>query len=514
MAGAVSEPFDAVLTALERADLENLRVEGMIENEEEGYRPGVDDATLIKGVDDVHPKNNVDDETVLVQPGSGDSSAPGESGVADSEEIQPGTVIRDRFVVESIIGKGGMGIVYRAKDLRKEENQDRDPYVALKVLSEQFRRNPTMVMALQREARKAQTLAHPSITTVYDFDRDADRVYITMEVLEGKPLDEVIAEHPQGMPKSKVWPLVRGLCLGLAYAHNKNIVHSDFKPGNVFLTTDNRIKILDFGIARAAPASSSPSSLEASDATQFDAGELGALTPSYASCEMWEGAEPHPSDDVYALAIVTYQLLTGHHPFDSLPAPRAKALHMQPKQINGLNRREWRAIQHGLAFDRGKRTPHAAEFLRELEGSSKLWLGLAASVLLLAGVSGYVVYQEVQSEMAARPAVPFAELPEEVQQKFTRLISEGDTLEKFGDVPSALSVYKEAYQLHPRDPEALKRLEGLLQQLTGDTIERGQARDLKVLDDNLKSVMSIDEFLGNRKALVEARDKIQEALNR
>ncbi len=81
-------------------------------------------------------------------------------------------MIRDRFVLEDPLGKGGMGTVFRARDLRKEEAQDRNPYVAIKILNEDFKRHPRSLQALQREARKSQTLAHPNIVTVYDFDRD------------------------------------------------------------------------------------------------------------------------------------------------------------------------------------------------------------------------------------------------------------------------------------------------------------------------------------------------------
>src|SRR5262245_42780353 len=306
--------------------------------------------------------------------------------IAEPDALGPGSIIKDRFVIESVIGRGGMGVVYRARDMRKEETRDRDPYVALKVLSDQFRRNPTMVIGLQREARKAQTLAHPNITTVFDFDRDDEIVYITMEVLEGKPLNQLIEMHPMGLEKTRALHILRGLCLGLAYAHNKNIVHSDFKPGNVFVTEEDRSKILDFGIARAAPVER----IEASQTTQFDASELGALTPSYASCEMFEGRDPHPSDDVYALAVVAYQLFSGKHPFDMAPAPQARSQKLEPTPIKGLKRREWRAIRRGLEFAREKRSANAAEFLRDLEGSPRLRLAVAAAAVLLVGGSGYI----------------------------------------------------------------------------------------------------------------------------
>ena len=151
-----------------------------------------------------------DDATMVVRAPSGaledtrveSSDAPGvvdETAVASDAEargrahdLRIGSVINDRFVIEGILGRGGMGVVYRARDLRKEETGDRDPFVALKVLSDEFRRDPRMVVALQRESRKAQTLAHPNIATVYDFDRDGDIVYLTMEELDGQPLKDVI----------------------------------------------------------------------------------------------------------------------------------------------------------------------------------------------------------------------------------------------------------------------------------------------------------------------------------
>jgi hypothetical protein len=418
----------------------------------------------------------------------------------DGAPLRPGSVIKSRFVIESVIGRGGMGVVYRAKDLRKEETQDRDPYVALKVLSDQFRRDPTMVIALQREARKAQTLAHPNITTVFDFDRDGDMVYMTMEVLDGKPLNALIEAHPDGVEKSRALFILRGLCLGLAYAHNKNIIHSDFKPGNVFVTADDRSKILDFGIARAAPVER----IEASQTTQFDAGALGALTPSYASCEMFEGREPHPSDDVYALAIVAYQLLSGKHPFDFAPAPEARARKLEPRPIKGLKRREWRAIRRGLAFAREDRSADAAAFLRDLEGSPRLRLALAASAVLLVGAGGYIGWSEYQRVLAERPDVAFNALPAETQQEFAKLMKDGTELEAYRDVGSALELYLQAYTLHPRNPEAVARIEGLI----GTLVEHSHdvsAEEVRVFAQNVDNVMQTDAYLRNRKALIAAK---------
>jgi serine/threonine protein kinase len=466
---------------------------------------GDDDATRVMRQTS-EPSPN---DATLLRPAAARASAAGR----DDAELRPGAVVRERFVIESVLGRGGMGVVYRAKDLLKEEMRDSDPWVALKVLGGDYARDPRMMMALQREARKAQTLAHPNIATVYDFDRDGERVFLTMEALDGEPLDKLIEEHPQGLPRAKALPMIRGLCLGLAYAHNKGIVHSDFKPGNVFYTSDGRTRILDFGIARAAPAgtfaSKASSTREASTTTQFDAGELGALTPAYASCEMFEGQEPHPADDVFALAIVAYQLLSGRHPFDFAPSIEARKRHLHPEPIKGLKGREWRALRHGLEFERKSRTPHAAKFLRDLEGSPRLRVAAAVLItgaLASAGYAGYDWYARRQAEL---PDVAFRDLPTAVQSEFATILSDGDTFDKFGDTAAALDRYVAAYKLHPRNPDALARIESLVTRLTATAQASRDPRDAEVLRANLDAVMQIDDFLANRAALVASRSALE-----
>jgi hypothetical protein len=455
-----------------------------------------DDATRI-----VRPEPN-DDATHVVA--SAPRAAP---ATAPSGELASGTVVRDRFVIDRVLGRGGMGVVYRAKDLRKEEMRDSDPFVALKVLGVDYSADPRMMMALQREARKAQSLAHPNIATVYDFDRDGAQVYITMEVLDGAPLNEVIEQHPQGLPRPQALSIIRGLCLGLAYAHNKGIVHSDFKPGNIFLTADERTRILDFGIARAAPAGSfseKAAGAKAATTTQFDAGDLGALTPSYASCEMFEGLDPHPADDVFALAIVAYQLFSGRHPFDFTPAPEARRQGLEPAPIKGLKRREWRALKHGLAFERDNRSGHAAEFLRDMEGSPRLRLAAAVALTLALASAGYAGYDWYATRLAEQPDVDFADLAPDVRSQFEATMADGATFEKFGDAAGALDRYLTAYRLHPRNPQAVGHIESLVATLTERALAGGDARDARVLKDNLDALVATDDFLARRPELVRA----------
>lgn len=285
-------------------------------------------------------------------------------GPGANQPVEIGSVIKGRFVLESVLGQGGMGKVFKARDLRKEEAQDRNPFVALKILNEDFKRHPQALQALQREARKAQDLAHPNIVTVWDFDREGDTVFMTMEQLEGESLDKFTKRHSlRGVPVSEALILIEGLANGLAYAHRQGVVHSDFKPANAFLTKSGDVKIFDFGIARAAK---SPTDLEG-EKTLFDAGELGALTPAYASCEMLEGIEPDPRDDIYALAIVAYELIGGRHPFDKKSAVKARDEGIKPERLKALSTRQWRALARGLAFAREERSPSVEVFLEGIK---------------------------------------------------------------------------------------------------------------------------------------------------
>jgi serine/threonine protein kinase len=311
--------------------------------------------------------------------------------VADGPPLGRGSVVKERFVLEEELGRGGMGIVFKARDLRKDEAQDRNPWVALKLLNDEFRRHPESLKALQRESRKAQHLAHANVVTVYDFDRDGGNVFMVMELLEGESLDMLIRDNEgTGLGVEKALRLTRDLCRAMAYAHEQGVVHSDFKPANAFLTKEGIVKVFDFGIARAAKRADNVSG----STTLFDPGTLGALTPTYASCEMIEGLEPDSRDDVYAMACVAYELLTGKHPFNRSSAVEARDKRMTAKRPRGLKRHQWRAIQHGLQFSRDKRTASAQQFLNELMPRKRrptVHIGLAAVVVVGLVVVGLLV---------------------------------------------------------------------------------------------------------------------------
>jgi len=304
----------------------------------------------------------------------------------DGQQIQVGTVIKDRFELIELVGEGGMGMVFKAMDRRKIEAQDRNPYLAIKILNEQFKRHPESLKALQREARKAQDLAHPNIVTVFDFDREGSTVYMTMEYLDGESLKDIIKKNPNGLPVQRVISLIEGMCQGLSYAHAKGIVHSDFKPGNVFINRAGVIKIFDFGIARAAKTKMIGDT--EGEKTTFDAATLGALTPAYASPEMFAGQDPDPRDDLFALACIAYELFSGKHPYNKERADQARVKGINPKRLEQLNRLQWRGLAKGLNFDRTARTASALHFLRDIKRKkSKLPIIIGSSVLTIMVIS-------------------------------------------------------------------------------------------------------------------------------
>nr|WP_269783339.1 protein kinase [Marinibactrum halimedae] len=318
-------------------------------------------------------------------------------------------MLKKRFVLERVLGRGGMGVVYKAKDLRKVEAEDRNPYVAAKVLGRSFKDHPDAFKALQKETAISQTLAHPNIVTVHDFDRDGNTIYMTMELLEGTPLDKVLKEHKGvGLGKKQALHLFTDMCAALAYAHKRDLIHSDFKPGNVFVTVDNAAKVLDFGIARAASVGSKTAIADGQGAgstqggNDFDPGSLGALTPGYASLEMFQGETPCFSDDVYALACVLYEMLCGEHPYDKTPANKAIEEGLKPKRPDGLTNREWKALTKGLALKREDRWKSTEQFMYHLLPRRRSpWVrGIAATTFVAIGLAAWFGYESYQAELS------------------------------------------------------------------------------------------------------------------
>lgn len=264
-----------------------------------------------------------------------------------------GELLGGRYRIERELGEGGMGVVYLATD-----EQVPGERFAIKVLKEELQ--PSALALLREEVRKTRLLSHQNIIDVHSVNVDGQKLYVLMEYLEGKSLDMLLDEEfGRGIPFSHAWPIIEDVGAALGNAHDHNVIHSDLKPANVFLTISGKTKLLDFGIARVSrgPLLHAP---------------IGprALTPAYASCEMLEGNEADRRDDIYSFACVIYEMLCGERPFGEHTALEARedAAQMPPLQV--LSREQNAALAKALAFDREARTGTVETLLAGLAAHS------------------------------------------------------------------------------------------------------------------------------------------------
>jgi formylglycine-generating enzyme required for sulfatase activity/predicted Ser/Thr protein kinase len=324
--------------------------------------------------------------------------------------IGVGDILQGRFSLVALIGEGGMSRVFKAIDLRRAEAGATDPYVAVKVLTEPFNEYFGSVVALQREAHKLQSMAHPNIVRVIDCDRDGQTVFMTMEYLAGRSLQEILrSSGTSGMEPSAALSLVAAVGDALDYAHRNHIVHGDLKPGNVIVTERGTVKVIDFGMAKfIARADIAPDLKTSKDTTPK------AITPRYASPEMAAGHDPEPTDDVYALACIAYEALGGKDPFGRQSQPTTRDPHFQLPRPPRMPTHQYLALVRALAFDRQNRTPSVRRFLDELLATHrraliKRWAWLAAvAVVLIAGITFWIHsrHTPLRTGSGARPAVP------------------------------------------------------------------------------------------------------------
>jgi eukaryotic-like serine/threonine-protein kinase len=230
-------------------------------------------------------------------------------------------LLNNRYQLESSIGSGGMAVVYRARDLMLERS------VAVKVLREDFSSDPSFRDRFRQEARAAANLYHPNIVTIHDFGLDAGRLFIVMEMVPGTDLKSITQKRGRLSVEEAVNIMVQA-CAGIGYAHRAGLVHCDIKPHNMLVTPDQRLKVADFGIARAL------ASIRPDEKINVVWG-----SPQYFSPEQAAGGAPSPASDVYSLGVVMYELLTGQLPFIAATATELAQMHRQaapppPRQFN------------------------------------------------------------------------------------------------------------------------------------------------------------------------------------
>ena len=302
-------------------------------------------------------------DTVEAAAAAGATQGTALDGASPVPEI--GSVLRSRYILESRLGDGGMGTVFKATDSYRSDLPEGNRHVAIKFLHENIDDSPEVVSNLRREFHCAQTLSHPNVVKVYELDQDGGVAFFTMEFLEGKLLSAVIGDlNGLTLPRSDAWRIILEMGAGLAHAHARNVIHADLKPQNIMITESGEVRILDFG-ASSAVARRHPGAPEVRKSNST------ALTPAYACCELLDGQQADPRDDLYALACVSYELLAGEHPFQRRRSTEARELGLVARRPQGLTEQQWQALAMGLAWCREDRFISVLEWIARLKPQAR-----------------------------------------------------------------------------------------------------------------------------------------------
>ena len=229
--------------------------------------------------------------------------------------MNEGTLLNNRYQLLEQLGSGGMSDVFRARDLMLERS------VAIKVLHEDYSNDSAFQQRFRQEARAAANLSHPNIVTVHDFGLDHGQLFIVMEHIPGKDLKTLLRQRGRYSVEDAI-PLMVQACAGIGYAHRAGLVHCDVKPHNMIVTPDGRLKVTDFGIARAL-----------STILPDERADVVWGSPQYFSPEQATGEAPSPASDVYSLGIVLYEVLTGALPFTAPTSEDLARMHLEATPI-------------------------------------------------------------------------------------------------------------------------------------------------------------------------------------
>ena len=226
--------------------------------------------------------------------------------------LNVGVIVGDRYEIVSKVGSGGMADVYKAKDHKLNR------FVAMKVMKPEFSSDTNFISKFQREAQAAAGLAHPNVVNVFDVGEDQGVNYIVMELVEGITLKEYISKKGKLTVKEATSIAIQ-VAMGLEAAHNRNIVHRDIKPQNIIISTDGKVKVTDFGIARAASSNT------------ISTNAMGSV--HYSSPEQVRGGYSDYKSDIYSLGITMYEMVTGMVPFDGDTTVAIAIKHLQEEMI-------------------------------------------------------------------------------------------------------------------------------------------------------------------------------------
>ena len=270
--------------------------------------------------------------------------------LAEPAPLAPGAVLCDRFILERVVGNGGTAVVYQARDLSAHGNGAANVRVALKAPRADRRDRQRAAARLHHEFSQARKLAHPSIVRVFELIEHDDSCFMTMELIEGRLLSTIVRDWTM-LPRALANKILRSCALALDHAHEHDVVHGDFKPGNVFLTRDEDVKIVDFG---------------ASAALSGDSSRIPAGTPAYASPQVLGGETPDRRDDIFSFACVAYEVLTGQHPFQHRSSLEARDAGTTPARAWNLSASQWLGLLSALSLDREQRPTDIMTLLESL----------------------------------------------------------------------------------------------------------------------------------------------------
>ncbi|HEY1725529.1 MAG TPA: protein kinase [Steroidobacteraceae bacterium] len=274
-------------------------------------------------------------------------------------ELPAGCVLRGRYALEKVIGRGGSSIIYRAADLNHASPKDVTAnVVAVKLLCSEQRSDPLALARLKREFRQMQCLSHAGIARVFDLDCDGDVWFMSMELVAGRTV-KAWTETPGSL--TDALRIIGACCEALEHAHSLGIVHGDLKPSNVMVADNGAVKLIDFG---SAPSRSGPFAAD-SDPNR-------AATPLYASPRVLAGYIAEPRDDVFSLACLTYSILSGgQHPFGMRPSLEDGRAKSAPTYVRAIPATLFEVIERSLSAEPERRPASVAEFLRELTDADR-----------------------------------------------------------------------------------------------------------------------------------------------
>ena len=292
-----------------------------------------------------------------------DSPAPMPPPTSEHGRFEPGTRLGTRYRIVGLLGRGGMGEVYRADDLELGQS------VALKFLPPGVSEDPREVARFRGEVRIARQIAHPNVCRVYDIGESDGHVFLSMEYIDGEDLASVLRR--MGRPtEDKAVEIARQVCLGLAAAHESGMLHRDLKPANIMIDGRGRARITDFGLAGLA--------VELANSGQI------AGTPAYMAPEQLADGTVSVRSDLYSLGLVLYELFTGRRAFDAKSAAELReqqdsgSITSPSAHARGITPAVERLIMHCLERDAEQRPPSAYAVLGALPGGDPLAAAMAA----------------------------------------------------------------------------------------------------------------------------------------